>query len=137
MAFGTLFPRRVITLLVFFVIPVRMQARTLMIGYTILVLLYGSGRLSGQPNIAHFAHLGGLAFGYLFVKTRARWERFFAAFESPSRPVETDESEEEVTLDDEVEMDRLLEKIKNEGLHKLTWREKRFLDRLSRHLRNR
>ncbi len=129
-AFGTLFPHRVITFLLFFMIPIRMQARTLVIGCTVLVLLVGS---SGEPGIAHFAHLGGLAFGYLFIRTRPWWELFLRGVGRPR----AEEPEEGVTVEDEVEMDRLLEKIKGEGLHMLSWREKRFLDRISQRLRDR
>ena len=34
-------------------------------------------------------------------------------------------------------MDRLLEKVKSEGIQTLSWREKRFLDDISRRLRKR
>ena len=50
---------------------------------------------------------------------------------------QVEEDDGEVSLEDEVEMDRLLGKIKSDGLHSLTWREKRFLDRISQRLRDR
>ena len=92
-------------------------------------MIYGFHDAAGP----RFAHLGGLAFGYLFIKTRPWWEQFLRG---PERP-RAEEPDEGVTVEDEVEMDRLLEKIKGEGLHTLSWREKRFLDRISQRLRDR
>lgn len=134
MAFGTLFPRKRLTLLLFFVFPVQISARTMVIGLTLWQLLNIASYGGGNSGIAYLAHLGGLSFGYAFIKTRPRWERFLTATK-PSMPYEPDD--EDVTLDDEKEMDRLLDKVKSEGLHKLTWKEKRFLDGISQRLRDR
>ncbi len=127
-AFAMLFPQRKIFLFPF---PIPILAKNLVIIFVIINLLSsGSG-----DGVAHFAHLGGLAFGYVFIKTRSKWEGFLQRVEA-TRPMD-DESDEDITLDDEAEMDRLLDKVKNEGLHKLNWREKRFLDRISQRLRDR
>ncbi len=65
-AFALMFPDREITLLLFFILPVRLRARTLAIGYAIISLLSG---VSGSPDrIAHFAHLGGMVVGYFYLK---------------------------------------------------------------------
>lgn len=50
-------------------IPRPVRARTMVIGYAAIELLLGIGNLSGglTDNIAHFAHLGGMLFGWLLL----------------------------------------------------------------------
>ncbi len=64
LALTTLFPRLEVTALIFFVLPLRMRARTL--GYVLVggsVLFWLSG---WQPEVGHLAHLGGFAAGGAF-----------------------------------------------------------------------
>jgi len=65
-AFGWLFPDIPMYIL-FFPIPIR--ARTLVIGYAIVELFAGLGSVAGftADNVAHFAHLGGMLFGWLLI----------------------------------------------------------------------
>ncbi|MEI8293951.1 MAG: rhomboid family intramembrane serine protease [bacterium] len=69
-AFSTLYPRMPITALLFFVIPVRMQAMwlgILVVGLSLFFLLTG---LFG--DIGNAAHIGGALAGFLWVKYRQR-----------------------------------------------------------------
>jgi len=63
LAFGMLFPNTL--LYIYFAIPIK--AKYFVIGYGILELYLG---ISNNPadNVAHFAHLGGMIFGYLLIK---------------------------------------------------------------------
>jgi membrane associated rhomboid family serine protease len=61
--FATLFPRLRITALIFFVIPVRMNAATLgwiIAGSSLACWIFGI-----EPEIGHLAHLGGATVGCL------------------------------------------------------------------------
>jgi membrane associated rhomboid family serine protease len=63
LCFGMLFPKRRVMLLI---PPIPMQARTLVIVFAVLSLLFGlTGAFGG---IAHFAHLGGLIGGWLVYR---------------------------------------------------------------------
>ncbi|MUV15377.1 rhomboid family intramembrane serine protease [Noviluteimonas gilva] len=63
LAYGMLFPNQRVMLLF---PPIPMKARTLVIGYGVIELLLG---ISGaQPGVAHFAHLGGMLFGWLLIR---------------------------------------------------------------------
>ncbi|AWV06779.1 rhomboid family intramembrane serine protease [Marilutibacter maris] len=63
LAYGMLFPNQRVMLLI---PPIPMKARTLVIVYGVIELLLGvSGR---QPGVAHFAHLGGMLFGWLMIR---------------------------------------------------------------------
>jgi membrane associated rhomboid family serine protease len=63
LAFGMMFPNRVIVPLI---PPIPMKARTFVIIYGGLELLFGvTGTMQG---VAHFAHLGGMLGGYLMIR---------------------------------------------------------------------
>ena len=62
LAFGFLFPNVPIYL---FFIPIPIKAKWLIIGYFVLELFYGLGGLA--DNVAHFAHIGGMIFGFLLL----------------------------------------------------------------------
>ncbi|MDE6467490.1 MAG: rhomboid family intramembrane serine protease, partial [Muribaculaceae bacterium] len=62
LAFGFLFPNMPVYL---FFVPVPIKAKWIVIGYFVIELLYGiSGTADG---VAHFAHLGGMIFGFLLL----------------------------------------------------------------------
>jgi membrane associated rhomboid family serine protease len=69
LAFGMLFPNSLIY--VMFAIPIK--AKYLVMGYGLLELYLGVMNQAGD-NVAHFAHLGGMLFGYLFIKKWGRWK---------------------------------------------------------------
>ena len=67
LAFGMLFPNAPLFLMF---IPVPIKAKYFVIGYGVLELFLG---VSGSnDNIAHFAHLGGMIFGFILIKI---WQR--------------------------------------------------------------
>ncbi len=61
LAFGMFFPNSYIYL--FFAIPVK--AKYFVMGYGALELYFG---ITSDGNIAHFAHLGGMLFGFLLIR---------------------------------------------------------------------
>jgi len=76
LAYGLLFPNHRVMLLF---PPIPMKARTLVIVYGVISLLLG---VTGtQSGVAHFAHLGGMLFGWLMIRywrgqppfNRRRW----------------------------------------------------------------
>ena len=63
LAFGMLFPNTPLIIIPF---PMPIKAKWLVIGYGVLELYLGlTGAASG---VAHFAHLGGMIFGYILIK---------------------------------------------------------------------
>ena len=70
LAYGLAFPNRTVMLLI---PPIPMPARVFVIVYGLLELFLG---VSGYaPGIAHFAHLGGMLFGYLLLRHWSRRRR--------------------------------------------------------------
>jgi membrane associated rhomboid family serine protease len=72
LAFGMLFPN---TPLFIIPIPFPIKAKWLVIGFGALELYLGITNAGG--NIAHFAHLGGMVFGFIMIKY---WNRFTQNF---------------------------------------------------------
>jgi membrane associated rhomboid family serine protease len=69
LAYGMLFPQQRVMLLF---PPIPMKAWMLVVGYGALELVLGVTRT--QSGVAHFAHLGGMAFGFLLIQYwRGRW----------------------------------------------------------------
>jgi len=64
LAFGMLFPN---TKLYLMFIPVPIKARYFVIGYGVLELTLGLNNATSD-NVAHFAHLGGMLFGFILIK---------------------------------------------------------------------
>jgi membrane associated rhomboid family serine protease len=119
--YAILFPNRHI--LAFFLFPIRMKY--FILGIVAVDLISGTRMLS--TGSAHFAHLGGAAAGAAFYFLHGRVEGFLHRLEhrAEAREVERDENTR-------AEVDRLLEKIRQEGMHKLTPKEKRFLNNASK-----
>jgi len=67
-AFGWLFPDTPLFLLF---IPVPIRARIFVIVYAVIELFAGFAHVAGD-NVAHFAHLGGMLFGWLLILC---WQR--------------------------------------------------------------
>ena len=144
-AFAALFPERPVTILVFFVLPVTMKARSLAIALAVFSLL---AAVSQPGNIAYAAHLAGGLAGYFYillfhsVQNRFvrpsirqllndllwRWDRrkFKVMSGNSSQFEDTDDSP---TKD---EVDIVLEKVAREGMGSLTRREQEILKRASR-----
>ena len=69
-AYAVIYPDRPITLLLFFVLPITMKAKHLVMGLAALEFLHcASGTSDG---IGHFAHLGGAVVGYIYLRM---WRR--------------------------------------------------------------
>jgi len=63
MAYGMLFPNQVVY--VYFLFPIKIKYLVLILG--IVALSMGLSNSPGD-NVAHFAHLGGMLFGFLLIK---------------------------------------------------------------------
>jgi hypothetical protein len=131
-AFATLFPDREITLLVFFILPVRLRAKymaLIAVAFDVVPLLQKTG-----GGVAHLAHIGGAAFGYLYIKqlgygTTPRWllwlQDIIARLKPRPRPTPRNMTSEEFIRQ---EIDPILDKIAREGMQSLTRRERKILE---------
>ena len=63
LAFGMLFPNQQMFI---FTLPVPIKAKYFVIGYALNELYAGFANSAGD-NVAHFAHLGGMVFGFILI----------------------------------------------------------------------
>jgi membrane associated rhomboid family serine protease len=137
-AFAMLFPNRLIYL--YFLFPIK--AKHLVILFVVMEL-FASQRYS-ESGIANFAHLGGMLFGYIYIRWidafRSFFDRMTGSFRGGAfriRVIDEDEESDAVEHreEDEDEIDRVLDKISMEGIDSLTEEEKEILNRASRRYR--
>lgn len=65
LAFGMLFPNAPLYL---FFIPVPIKAKWMVIGMGVIEILIGLSEAAGRSDgVAHFAHLGGMIFGFFII----------------------------------------------------------------------
>ncbi|MCE9556171.1 MAG: rhomboid family intramembrane serine protease [Planctomycetes bacterium] len=137
--FAMHYPRRMVYLYFLIPIPIWVLA-TLVIGWDAISALW-------QPagdKVGHSAHLGGAACGFLFYYTRwqlgALWPgQWVKSWRKPKFRIHQPDEPAEQTDDAELkaEVDRILEKISNQGESSLTTRERRTLEDASRRYQKR
>jgi membrane associated rhomboid family serine protease len=157
--FACMNPRRPITLLLFFILPVTVQPLWVVIvlgGVDLLgFLFYELPSNRTLYGVAHSAHLGGLAAGWLFYQfavARASgsgaaaieppaWFRRKDSLPAPSYKVNVDPAPASPARPAppardalRAEVDRILDKINLHGFGSLTAAEKRVLDEARKHL---
>ena len=150
-AFATLYPERQLTLLLFFVVPVNLRAKHLLLLSGVIALL---GILLPRPlaflfgNVAHAAHLGGMIMGIAYVRQIMHWQwNWWHPRRQPRRPPPRElvkaatskwrgdhkaspVAREEVSAEEFLsrEVDPILDKINAHGIQSLTERERKILE---------
>lgn len=139
------FPREKI--LLFFILPV--EIRWLVAFYLILDIHPIFLQLAGDPvasGVAHASHVGGALFGWLYFRNNWRLSNKFGGGVSlPSlkkprskRGTKASSGPKVVEMDGmEKRLDELLDKIKKSGKESLSTTELEFLERASKHYRDR
>jgi membrane associated rhomboid family serine protease len=121
-AVATMRPKQLVFLLF---IPVTMKVLALII---LALTLFGALRSfkDGDDGIAHMVHLGGIAYGFLAVRSRF-------IYKDPVETVRVQRALAEVERAgaDEERVDRLLEKIHREGMGSLSKSDREFLKRVA------
>lgn len=124
--FALAFPER--ELLLYFIIRIKAKHFAVLVGLIeVLALL-----MMRNSSIARFAHLGGLVVGYFYLKrdlyewrikrTLARWKY--------SREERAETKRRQREAEKGAEVDRILDKIRSEGIESLSRREREFLEEL-------
>lgn len=114
-ACAILFPHFVVFLF-FFPVPIRVAS-------VVLTIIYVANILRGGPNAdGDAAHLAGMAAGAIYVVSQSWRETFKLKMYTRTRERK---STQQFDLQDE--LDRILEKVHNHGIHSLTSSEKRTL----------
>jgi len=133
-------PNDPITFLLFFILPVKLKPKFLLMGVLGLEL-YGFlfGELQNSSSIAHSAHLGGMVVGLLYSHSPfnlSRFPKFSFKFRGTQETVNKsfrDESKytinKETDREVEIQIDKILDKINENGFGSLNDDEKRLLEK--------
>jgi rhomboid family protein len=141
-AFAVLYPERPLMLLLFFIIPLSMRAKFLLLFCAVIA---GVGLFSGMDNIAHAAHLGGMLTGIVFIRYAIHWHLPQLKRRWPQAPrrlvtvqprTSASWGQNRVSADEDLppeeflakEVDPILDKISAHGIQSLTARERRILE---------
>jgi membrane associated rhomboid family serine protease len=115
--------------LVFFLLPMRLATMAwLLVGFSVVSILFNLNNSGGEA-----AHLGGAAAGWWFIRhpdslhglfdLAGRMDPTSKHFAGRNRPV---------SVSDHAHVDRILDKISQQGLQSLTKKEKQILEQASR-----
>jgi membrane associated rhomboid family serine protease len=130
LAFGLLFPDRYIYL--WFLLPIK--AKYLVAGLAAIEFLAGISQTG--DGIAHFAHIGGMITGFVYLKWARTmgnpFERLLARWRRRDLRVIEGGTGRRRDSALETEIDRILDKISLHGIHSLTPEEERILEEASR-----
>lgn len=118
LSFTTAYPDAPLQALLFFVLPVRMKAKTLGRGIIVVSFLCAVFRIF--PRIGHLAHLGGALAGMVLTKL------WLPPVRSP-----------QMQPDDRAGLDDILRRVTDEGIESLSPSEKRLLESLAERGRKR
>lgn len=146
LAFGMTYPNETLVLLP---IPIPLKAKYFVI---ICIVIEVVSSFSTNGNVAHFAHLGGMAFAYFFIRHYRRPPRGFGGWDDYTAPRRgffsrlrdrmqgsprdergprsfrgDDYDYNERRAEEQREIDRILDKIKKSGYGSLTAEERRKL----------
>lgn len=126
-AFTTILPEFEVTLLLFFVVPVRLRAKFvgwLVAGGSVLCAIF-----HWAPDVAHVAHLGGCLIGWIYARQLGfgnPWWIQRKMMEKRQREERLERMGPEQYMTEEI--DPILDKIAREGIRSLTRRERRILE---------
>jgi len=126
-AFTTILPEFEVTLLFFFVIPIRLRAKY--VGWMVAGAAAVLPLLRVMPDVAHLAHLGGCVVGWIY----ARQLGFGNPWWIQRRIIERRQREARLARMDPdqymvEEIDPILDKISRDGIRSLTRHERRILE---------
>jgi len=117
-ACAIMFPQFIIFVFVF-PVPIRVAAVCFGFAYLLIVVTRHGGNVGG-----HAAHLAGMVAGAAYVLLEPRLSKYKLKVQAGSW-----EKKAEAERKLQIEVDRILAKVHNSGLHSLTSREKRTLKR--------
>lgn len=119
-AFAMYYPNNIV---IFYFFPIRAKYLVMLFAsFTVINCL-----LPKEGNVAHFAHLGGLLYGFLFVRYSNTVNEAIKAW---ARRRQYNEMEDVEHIQEKV--DKILEKVHREGMTSLTRKERSFLNNASK-----
>ncbi len=122
-AFAMFFPN---TTVIFYIFPIKAKYLVMIFaGITVISCI-----MPASGSTAHFAHLGGLVYGFLFIRYEPKFSSFLLSWQNQQQKKECQKEE-----DIKKQVDTLLDKVNQGGMKSLTRRERNFLRSASKRYR--
>jgi len=128
-------PDQPVTFLIFFVLPITVKPRYLLVGLAFVEVIMLTAELQNLSGVASSAHLGGMAAAFLYCRKAVQGKSFFPYPARKSTPVarrvvQSPKYMVNITSRTALrsEVDRILDKINSQGFGSLTDEEKHLLD---------
>ncbi len=122
-AFAMFYPNSTIIVIAF---PIKAKYLVMIfVGITVVNCI-----MPASGNTAHFAHLGGIIYGFLFIRYEPWFSRSLLSWQGQQQEKEY-QKEEDIRM----QVDVLLDKVNREGMKGLTRRERNFLRSASKRYR--
>jgi membrane associated rhomboid family serine protease len=127
-AYALMFPNRIIYL--WFILPIK--AKYLVGCFAILTFIASFQQPQGG-GVAHFAHLGGMLIGFLYLKADWRISRIFRFLNEKTRKRKLEKLSNSRQEEDKIleQVDRILDKINAQGMDSLSGKERKILEKAS------
>jgi len=129
LAYAMMYPDREI--LLYFLFPIKMKYLVIVLVMIDLMAAFGSG----GSSIAHFAHLGGMFWGWVYLKQSDRIGSFSRHWRGMRARHQMDQNtrRQEAQQTEKHTVDEILDKITAQGMGSLTEKERKILREASRH----
>lgn len=114
-AYGLMFPNRIIYL--YFLFPIKVKWFVIVIG---VIAFFSS--MNNASNISHITHLSGMIIGYLYLSSQQRWKKLRFGFRKlfvEFKTAQRDKTHLKKRTQDS-EIDRILDKISDVGYKNLS-----------------
>jgi hypothetical protein len=128
LALTTILPEFEVTLLVFFVVPLRLRAKY--VGWMVAGSSVAMAAFQWAPGVAHVAHLGGCMVGWMYARQLGfgtPWWFQRRIMERRQREQRLDRMSPDQYMTEEI--DPILDKIASDGIRSLSRAERRILER--------
>ncbi|MBN1561283.1 rhomboid family intramembrane serine protease [candidate division KSB1 bacterium] len=138
LAFAIFFPNRIVTLLLFFILPVQLRAKTLVAIFIGISLILGlqSKFFGTTDQVAHFAHLGGAFVGLVLLRGHAFCEGMLKQIaDRQLKKRQTQEKRRQARIvQKRKDIDTILDRINEIGYENISQAEKDYLKEASEFL---
>lgn len=128
-------PDEPVTFLIFFVLPLSVRPRILVVIMLVIELIMLTAELQGLSGVASSAHLGGMLAGYLYYRKAVAEQPLFPFIKrkaaSRKKTVQAPRYTVNISNRDTMrgEVDRILDKINMQGFGSLSEEERNMLDK--------
>ena len=125
-AYGLTYPNRMVYL--YGVFPLKVKYMVLGLG----VIAFFASLSASQSTVSHITHLSGMIIGIIYIVFNFRWKNIRLLY--IKMRLKSIQSKQNEDTHIKIQVDKILDKLNDQGWESLTSKEEEFLTRASKHL---